>query len=319
MRYCAAALFGLALSSSAGVAQAQTAFTVEGPITGIDPAKHTITVGYDFVVEIPTTIKFTAPAPLKRAFLSVTPAALKPTITGADLTPLLDVNAPSRVRSILHSDQAVPATVLGYSGGTGTFTGLTTIDANGVVHNTAATADVMMAENVLGGVLQSVDLTTGIFVVQGHRCKMNVDERFRSEILDGGNNPVSLPLLAASGIGDIMTVQGYMLDGLHHTTTLTTTALVGPQGVTIASADGVIKSGMIKAKGDVGKIIAGQTVSLYNTTTGALITTVPVLVGALPGTGTWVFNSKTAVSPLPTSLTVVTSNGLTATKAMTNK
>ena len=319
MRYCAAMLFGLALSSHADVACAQTAFSVEGPITGVNAANHTITVGYDFVVEIPTTLKFTAPAPLKRIGLSVTPAALKPTITGADLTPLLDINAPSRVRSILPSDLADPPTVLEYTGGVLTATGLTTTDANGVVHNTAATADVIFAENVLVGVLQSVDLTTGIFVVQGHRCKMNVDERFRSEILDSGNAPVTLTALQAKGIGAICTVQGYMVDGIHHCTTLLAAGALGPQGVTILNANGVIKGGQITAKGDVAKIIAGQTVSIYNTTTGALLGTVPVTVGVLPGSGAWTFSPKTVFSPLPTSITVVTSDNFTSTKAMTNK
>ena len=318
MRKCAAMIVGLVLSSVAGVAHAQTAFSVEGPITAIDPAKHTITMGYDFVVEIPTTLKFTAPAPLKRIGLSVAPIALKPTITGADLTPLLDANAPSRVRSILSSDLADPPTVLEYTGGTLIVTGLTTTDATGV-HNVAGTADLIMAENVLVGTLQSVDVATGVFIVQGHRCKMNVDERFRSEILDGGNNPLSLPLMASQGIGDVVTVNGYIVDGLHHCTLLETTALVGPQGVTITSASGVAKSFSLTVKGDVGKIIAGQTVSLYNAATGALIATVPVTVGALPGTGNWSFNSKTAVNPLPTTLLVVTSNGLRSTRAVTIK
>jgi len=291
---------------------AQTIFSVEGPITGIDPVKRTITVGYTFPVEIPSTLKFTGPKGTGQT------SALIPSITGANaFTALLDVNAPNRVRSILPSDLAVPETVLEYSGATLIAIGTTFTDANGK-HHIADFADFQLAENVIVGNLDSADVATGTFVIDGTVCKMNRDERFRAEIVDGGNNAVPFELLPTEGIGDIFGCVGYMSDGILHVVTAQTGALVGPQGVTISRADGVIKSRNLTVRGEVRKLVPSQTVSIFNDVTNQLIGTVPVTPGALPGTGSYTVVFK-ALAVLPTRIRAVTSDGFRSVAPVNSK
>ena len=290
---------------SGPTAFAQTVFTIEGPITAIDPAKRTITVGNDFAVEIPVSMRFTGPKGTGPA------SALKPSITGANaFTELLDTNAPNRVRSIFPSSRANPPTVMEYSGATLLAMGTTITDANGT-HHIAAFADLKLAENVLVGKLVSVDPVAGTIVVDGTIVKMSPDDRFISEIVDPGLNQIPIIELASKGIGDIVTVTGYMVDSGYYGVRVMTTALIGSAGVTISQADGFASKMQMKIQGETAKLLPGQTVTVFDAVTNRQIGQFPVTVGGVPGQGR--YQATLTVSAMPTSLRAVTSDGLTTT------
>ncbi|RLS34812.1 MAG: hypothetical protein DWH81_15030 [Planctomycetota bacterium] len=262
-----------------------------------------------FPIEIPTTMKFTGPKGTGAA------SSLQPDITGANFfSRILDSSAPNRVRSILPSDLAPKSTVLVYPGATIIAQGLRTTDSTGT-HNVAAFADFKIAEHVIVGTLESVDLTTGVIVVAGQPCKMNPDERFISSLVDRGNSPLTIQRLHDFGIGDVITIVGYRLDGVCYVNTLQTTALVAAQGVSITQADGVAKSNTLTMKGAVAVYVPGQTVSIYNAVTNQLLGTVATTLNPPPvGGGVWNFKPKAGSFTIPTKVKVVTSNGgLTAT------
>ena len=280
------------------------AWSVEGSITAIDATTGTITVNYVFPIKILPTMAFTGPAG------TGAPSHLRPTISGANLAQLLDANAPNRVRSILPSDLAEPSTVLAYSGATIIASGNTLTDATGT-HNYANFADLLIAENVIVGTLQSVDLAAQTFVVAGQTVQMNPDERFTSSIVGGGGVPIEFASLA-EGLGDIVTVNGYMVDGKCYCCLLETN-LVGPGGVSVTRALGVAKTNQLSVVGDVAKIVPGQRVSIYDAVTNKLLGSVTVTVGALPGTGSFTFAPRKGSFVVPAKIKVVTSDGLQTT------
>jgi len=278
--------------------EAQT-FSTEGPITDIDPANGIITVNYVFKVKIQPTLTFTG--------ARGRPSAVRSTITGANLASLLDDAAPGRVRSIYPSP---PGSALGYSGATLIATGAPFTDATGTFYY-ASSADLLLAENLIVGNLQSVDPVTGVAVAAGQPFMMNPDERFTSNLFDAGGKPISMQQLAGD-IGDLITVSGYMVDGkMYATEVLTNMAVAGT--VRISKADGVGTTKSLTVLGVVGTLVPLMTVSVYDGVTNKLLGTVPVTAGPQAGGGSFAFKPKAGSFTVPTKVKVVTSNGLTDT------
>ena len=117
-------------------------------------------------------------------------------ITGATLNDLLDENAPSRARSVFAGISPIGNP---YSGGT--FKGLF-VYRDGLPICTELVIE--LAENVAAGTVQNVDVEAKTFSLNGVPCVMNADERFPTEILGIGLEPITFDdVKAAEGIADM--------------------------------------------------------------------------------------------------------------------
>jgi len=285
-------LLAITLVTLSSTAQAQVVFSVEGPITGIDPTAGTITA-CGVTVNIPAAVPLVGTRGL----------------TGANLAQLLDAAAPTRVRSIFAS---ATGEIPGYSGGTMIAKGLVVATANGPVYQ-AQTVLVEFAENVIVGPVISVDLANRTFVVNGATCRMNTDERFPANILDVGLKPITFGDLNGA-VGQIFTVNGYFHAGEVHAVTVDTEVIpVTPNTdtVRITRANGVnaVKNkSTLTVVGSVAPFDPKATITITNVTTGAKIATVAVAAGAVAGQGD--FNLKlTNLVASPTRIRATSSNG----------
>lgn len=288
-------LLAVTLVTLSSTAQAQVVpliFSVEGPITGIDPAAGTITAS-GVTVTIPATVPLVGTRGL----------------TGANLAQLLDAAAPGRVRSIFASAGENP----GYSGGT--------LKANGIIVETTAgrvyqvtAAVVEMAENVLVGPLVSVDMANHTFVVNGATCRMNTDERFPADVLDVGLAP-SLTFNDLNGaIGTIVSVVGYFHAGAVHAVTVETELLPNTPNtdtVRIVKADGknvANNRSELRVLGSVSPFDPTATITIIDVTTGRNLGTVAVAAGAIPGQGDFQLRRRN-LATTPTRIRATSSNG----------
>ena len=285
-------LLAITLVTLSSTAQAQVGFSVEGPITGIDPTAGTITA-CGVTVTIPAAVPLVGTRGL----------------TGANLAQLLDAAAPGRVRSIFAS---ATGEIPGYSGGTMIAVGLVVATANGPVYQ-AQTVVVEFAENVLVGPVSSVDLANRTFVVNGATCRMNTDERFPANILDVGLKPITFDDLNGA-VGQIFTVSGYFYAGEVHAVTVDTQVVpVTPNTdtVRVLNAKGVnaVKNkSTLTVVGSVAPFDPKALITLTNAITGAKIATVAVTAGAVAGQGD--FNLKlTNLVASPTRIRATSSNG----------
>ena len=288
-------LLAITLVTLSSTAQAQVVpliWSVEGPITAIDPAAGTITA---------SGVTATIPAAL--------PLEGTRGLTGANLAQLLDAAAPGRVRSIFASAGENP----GYSGATLKAEGIVVETAAGRVYRATA-AVVEMAENVIVGALLSVDEANGTFVVNGATCRMNADERFPADVLDVGLDP-SLTFSDLKGaIGTIVSVNGYFHAGAVHAVIVETELLPtapNTDTVRIVKAEGKNVAGNrseLKLIGVVSPFDANATITIINVTTGRTLGIVGVVAGATPGQGDFQLRLKN-LATTPTRIRATSSNG----------
>ena len=288
-------LLAITLVTLSSTAQAQVVpliWSVEGPITAIDPAAGTITAS-----GVTATIPAALPLDGTRG------------LTGANLAQLLDAAAPGRVRSIFASAGENP----GYSGATLKAEGIVVETAAGRVYQATA-AVVEMAENVIVGALLSVDEANGTFVVNGATCRMNADERFPAEVLDVGLDP-SLTFSDLKGaIGTIVSVVGYFHAGAVHGVTVETELLPtapNTDTVRIVKAEGKNVAGNrseLKLIGSVSPFDANATITIIDVITGRTLGTVGVVAGANPGQGDFSLRRKN-LATTPTRIRATSSNG----------
>lgn len=285
---------GLLMETAAVQAQVAPAaeFAVEGPISAIDPVAGTITAqGMTVVV----------PADLVLGGTSG--------ITGATLNRLLDTNAPGRVRSIFGSTTENP----GYTGGTLKGAGVIERTANGRVFRLTE-AVVELAENVLAGELDSVDVANNSFVINGVNCKMNPDQRFPSEILDAGAEPITINDLATQ-IGGLITVVGYFHNGIQYAVTVETEVVPttpGSDTVRITRAEGRNRDrnrSELKVLGIVTPFEAGVNITITDPSNGAVLGVVPVVQdAAIPTQGTFQLR-RTNLAATPARVRATSTNG----------
>ena len=285
-------LLAVTLVTMSSTAQAQVVFSVEGPITGIDPTAGTITA-CGVTVTIPAAVPLVGTRGL----------------TGANLAQLLDAAAPTRVRSIFAS---ATGEIPGYSGGTMIAKGLVVATANGPVYQ-AQTVLVEIAENVLVGTVTSVDVANRTFVVNGATCRMNTDERFTADILDVGLKPITFDDLDGA-VGQIFTVIGYFYAGEVRATRVETPVIpVTPSTdtvrITLATGKNVAKNrSELNVVGSVSPFDPIATITITNATTGAKLATVAVAPGAIAGQGDWKLKLTNLVAS-PTRIRATSSNG----------
>ena len=276
-------------------AQAQVVplqFAVEGPISAINPAAGTITAqGMTVVVPADLVLEGTN------------------NITGANLSALLDANAPGRLRSIFASTTETP----GYSGGTLKAEGIIEQTANGRVFR-LTTAVIELAENVLVGELDSVDTANNSFVVNGVTCRMNPDQRFPSAVLDAGAEPITLTDLATQ-VGTVIGVVGYFHNGVQYGVTVETGFVPtdpGADTVRITRAQGRVRNGNrseLNVIGIVTPFEAGTTITLTDANNGTVLGTATVAVNAdIAGQGDFRFR-RTNLATVPSRIRATSSNG----------
>ncbi len=275
-----AAMLALFLTTT-GVSRAEsTTWAVEGPITAVTPGMPgTMTAnGMTFSVPDDVIIDGTAGP-----------------ITGDTLDLLEDVNAPSRVRSILPEPFTSVSTAPGASGGTTISTGI--ILADGTFE--AVTVFIELAENVMTGPLQSVEVAMGFLMVNGVKVKVNPDERFPGDILDVGGNVITLADLAdPSLIGTLVTVEGYFFDdgteGIHYAVVVETEAIPAACTVPITRARGRQDRGELRVEGLVAPFAGGPvTVNIFDDDTNDFIGSSPAVAeGADPNRGLFTFRTR---------------------------
>jgi hypothetical protein len=287
-----ALLLGVVAFSQNASAQVATEWAVEAPITAIDPVAGTITAS-GIVAQIPADLT-----------LDGTNG-----ITGANLAALLDNAAPSRVRSVFAS---APGAAVGYSGGT--------LKAEGVIVNgptgpvcVATAAVVELAENVIAGPLDSIDVANETFVVNGVSCSLNPDERFPADILDAGASPLTFADLA-TGVGTLVTVVGYVHDGQMYAQAVETEIVPtnpGTDTVRITRARGRNRgnnNNELRVDGVVEPFDAAATITISDANTGTVIGVVAVALGDIAGQGTFQIRLRN-LAVLPTRVRAVSSNG----------
>ncbi len=290
----ASCAMGFWLGASTAQAQVGLAagFAVEGPISAIDPVAGTITVqGMTVVVPANLVLEGTAG------------------ITGATMNRLLDANAPGRVRSIFGSTTENP----GYTGGTLKGAGVIERTANGRVFRLTE-AVVELAENVLSGELDSVDVANNSFVLNGVNCQMNPDQRFPSEILDAGAEPITINDLATQ-IGGLVTVVGYYHNGIQYAVTVETEvvpATPGSDTVRITRAEGRNRDrnrSELRVLGIVTPFEAGVNITITDPANGAVLGVVPVVQDELnPAQGTFQLR-RTNLAATPARVRATSTNG----------
>lgn len=267
-------------------------FAVEGPISAINPANQTITV-QGMTVIVPADLVITGTN----------------NITGANLSALLDANAPGRVRSIFASTTENP----GYSGATLIGDGVIEQTPTGRVFRLTA-ASLELAENVLLGVLDSVDIANNTFVVNGVTCRMNPDQRFPSKILDAGAEPMTLTDLGTQ-VGTVVAITGYFLNEMQYAVTVETDFVPtnpATDTVRITRAQGRARNGNRSELNVVGVVTpfeAGTTITLTDANNGTVLGTVAVTENVdIAGQGDFRFR-RTNLPSVPTRLRATSSNG----------
>lgn len=281
--------------TSLATAQAQVVpleFAVEGPISAINPAAGTITA-QGMTVVVPPELVFEGTN----------------NISGANLSALLDANAPGRVRSIFASTTETP----GYSGATLKAEGVIEQTANGRVFR-LTTAVIELAENVLVGELDSVDTATNSFVVNGVTCRMNPDQRFPSAILDAGAEPITLQDLTTQ-VGTVIGVVGYFHNGVQYGVSVETEFVPtnpGTDTVRITRAQGRVRNGNrseLNVNGVVTPFEAGTTITITDANNGTVLGTATVVGSAdIAGQGEFRFR-RTNLATVPSRIRATSSNG----------
>ncbi|MFT5327187.1 MAG: hypothetical protein ACI8P0_005076 [Planctomycetaceae bacterium] len=283
-----ALLLGVVAFGQSASAQVATEWAVEAPITAIDPVAGTITAS-GVVAQIPADLT-----------LDGTNG-----ITGANLAALLDSAAPSLVRSIFAS---APGAAVGYSGATLKAEG---VIVNGVCVTTAAVVE--LAENVIAGPLDSIDVANETFVVNGVPCSLNQDERFPADILDAGASPLTFADLA-TGVGTLVTVVGYVHDGQMYAQAVETEIVPtnpGTDTVRITRARGRNRgnnNNELRVDGVVEPFDAAATITISDASTGTVIGVVAVALGDIAGQGAFQIRLRN-LAVLPTRVRAVSSNG----------
>lgn len=286
-----AAVTLLALTSSVMAQVAPLEWAVEGPITAINPAAGTITAN---------GVTVTIPAAL--------PLQGTRGLTGANLAQLLDAAAPGRVRSIFASAGENP----GYSGATLKAQGIIVETTAGRV-NEATDVVIELAENVLAGPLDSVDVANRTFVINGATCRMNTDERFPADVLDAGGEPITFNDLNGA-IGQIVTVVGYFHAGAVHAVSIETELVPNNPNtdtVRITRAEGRNRPNNrseLRVLGVVSPFDANATITIFDVATGANLGTVAVAAGAIPGQGEFQLR-RNNLAASPTRVRATSSNG----------
>lgn len=290
----ASCAFVFLFGASSAQAQVELAveFAVEGPISAIDPVARTITV-QGMTVTVPADLALGGTAG----------------ITGATMNRLLDANAPGRIRSIFGSTTENP----GFTGGTLKGAGVIERAATGRVFRLTE-AVVELAENVLAGELDSVDVTNNSFVINGVTCRMNPDERFPSEILDAGAEPITIADLATQ-IGGLVTVVGYFHNGIQYAVTVETDIVPvtpGTDTVRITRAEGRNRDrnrSELRVLGIVTPFEAGTNVTITNAANGAVLGVVAVVQdAAIPTQGTFQLR-RTDLATTPARVKATSTNG----------
>lgn len=281
-----------AATTKPACSQVPLEWAVEGPITAIDPAASTITA-MGMPVQIPADLVLGGTA----------------NITGATLNLLLDSAAPSRIRSIFES----PATSsFPYSAGTLKAEGEIVETPDGLVF-VATAAVVELAENVILGVLESVDTANNGFILNGVNVVLNPDERFPADILDAGGEPISLVDLG-SATGQLVGVVGYFAGGVMYAQLVETEVVPvtpGMDTVRITRAQGRIRNNNrneLRVEGIVTPFDANAIITLADANSGTIIGTVSVAVGAVANQGEFRFRDNNQTF-MPTRIRATSSNG----------
>ena len=280
------ALMGILTTCSFAQAQVEP-WSIELPISAIDPVAGTITAA-GTTIHIPPALEI----------------GNSNGITGATLGSLLDSAAPGRVRSILPS---LPGDPISYSGATLKGTGVHDPSGNMV----AVDVIIEHSENVTVGLIQSVDVANGTFVVNGITCMMNPDERFGSSVLSIGFEPLQFADLAR-GVGTLAGVKGYLHKDVLYAETVETELTPPPapgagDNVQISRAELRTRNRDLRVLGVVSPFIADTTITLTNADTGSVIDTAPSELNPLTGAGEFRVRIR-GVSGI-TRVTATSSNG----------
>jgi hypothetical protein len=264
-------------------------FGFEGAIVSIDPATRIINVmGADILIPDALVIEGTTG------------------VTGANLNQLLDENAPNRVRSIYAgtSDLGTPYSAATFKG--------ECVRRDGRL--VCYTVVIEMAENVIGGVLENVDVEAKTFSVNGVACVMNLDERFGSEVLGAGLVPITFEDLAiGEGIAAVVCI-GYFHEGVLHVVTIEAEELLPPPPA--GAVDSVVIAqtrGRDRARGAelrvqvVTTFEVGKTITLYDDL-GSILGIEQVLLDPLTGGGEAGFRLRN-LERLPNTVRAVSSGG----------
>lgn len=249
---------------------------VQGPITGINPAARTITVG-GMVCEIPPDL-----------VLGGTTG-----ITGATLSGLLDAAAPGRVRSIFQSGLGEAP----YSAATLTAEGLTVVEGTTTRHVMSA-AMVDFGENSVIGTVSSYNATAGSFVVNGITCRMNTDRRFPADVLSLAGTPMAASNLSRS-VNTPVLVSGYFHQGVLYAT-LVETELVpltpGADTVQVIRATARLRGAALselRIDGVVQPFAANTVVTVSDSASGTVLGTAAVTQSlTVPGQGEFSFRLR---------------------------
>jgi hypothetical protein len=186
---------------------------------------------------------------------------------------------------------------------------------------------VELAENGIVGLLSNVDPAAGTFRVNGVLVRMNADPRFPKDILDVGNNQLTITDLA-SHEGEDISVGGYF-DATQNVLfgTLVETefvkALPGQDGVAITRTEGRTGNRELRVEGQNARNPQGAFAASVTVFAGGLDATGTQCAGTQLGTaavsavdGSWEFRQRN-IATIPTQVCVKSPFGGIDTAAVT--
>jgi len=179
----------------------------------------------------------------------------------------------------------------------------------------ATEAVIELAENVVVGSLEAIDVSTGRFSINGVQCVMNSDERFSTAVLDAAGSAISLAD-ADGKTGVAAGAVGYMYDNVLQVTVLELD-VVRPGTVSILRAQSVVNNrNRLKVEGRASPFVAGMTVTVFDATSNSNLGVVNVTLDPATGDGVFVLDARN-LGRVPTQVKVVTSTGAEATSNVT--
>lgn len=228
-------------------------------------------------------------------------------ITGATIARLSDESAGDTASRSLFA--GIDSTATPYSGGT--FKGLAVQREGKLV---AFELVIELAENVISGVIENVDLTTQSFTLNGIKCRMNTDNRFPADLVDAGLEPITLAdLVPNQGVG-VITAIGYYVNGCLETIAVEAEGVLPPPP---APEVDVVRITRVRARNRRGTgelrvdvlttFEAGKTISLFDDQ-GVLLDVVDVTQELTTAEGAANFRVRD-LARIPATITAVSSGG----------
>jgi hypothetical protein len=275
------------------VAPVPVPWGIEGPLTAIDPAAGTISVS-NMKVKIPPELTLTGTSG----------------INGASLQRLLDSQAPSRARSVYASQPGSEAT---YVGGTLKAAGII-VDGPSGREYVATEAVLELSENVVVGILDSIDVADESCVINGIQCRLNKDERFTVEVLDAAGTHVSFSDCVNAAGAQVGAV-GYMVNGVLYVQSLEV-QFVRHGTVSITRAQSVrANRNRVRVEGLIAPFVEGETVSIYDAVTGTRLGVARVIADVTTGGGAFTLDVRN-LARVATQVKAISSSGAETTSAV---